>query len=109
MCSRVRDDGFYEFNAFLSVKVSDMDDYLGISCLESVDFDVFLTQPGYFSYAFCESGHKCTHHQVFSYGHDLLVAFCSIFIRRYLNLEMQIFSNLISNISLVDEKKLLQR
>ena len=109
MCSRVCDDGFYEFNALLSVKVSDMNDYLGISCLESVDFDVFLTQPGYFSYAFCESGHKCTHHQVFSYAHDLLVAFCSIFIRRYLNLEMKIFSNLISNISLVDEKKLLQR
>ena len=54
MCSRVCDDGFYEFNALLSVKVSDMNDYLGISCLESVDFDVFLTQPGYFSYAFCE-------------------------------------------------------
>ena len=85
--------------------MSEQDGYLDISCLESVDFDAFLSQPGYFPYAFSESGQKCTHHEIFHYTHDLLIAFCSIFIRMYLNIVMKFFSNLISNISLADEKK----
>ena len=40
MCSRVRDNDFHDYNAFLSVKVSNMDDYLSINQL-SADFDVF--------------------------------------------------------------------
>ena len=67
MCSRVRDNAFYEFNAFLSVNLSEQDGYLGISCLESVAFDAFLSQPGCFPYAFSESGLKCTHHEIFHY------------------------------------------
>ena len=67
MCSRVR---------FLSLKVSDMDGYLNISNSDRVDFDVFLSQPAYFPYAFCELGRKCTQHQVFNYIHDLFAAFC---------------------------------
>ena len=102
-CSRVHDNAFYEYNAFLSVKVSNMDGYLSMSYLESVDFDVFLTQPGYFHYAFCESGHKCTHHEIFNYVHDLFAAFCSM----YLNIAMKFFLTLISKISLVHEKKVI--
>ena len=40
MCSRVRDNDFHDYNAFLSVKVSNMIDYLSINQLP-VDFDVF--------------------------------------------------------------------
>ena len=43
MCSRIRENTFYEYNAFLSLKVSgDADDYLNISSSERIDFDVFL-------------------------------------------------------------------
>ena len=109
LCSRVRDNNFFEANAFLSVKVSDMDGYLGTSHSETVDFDVFVSQPGYFPDAFCESHCRCNQHEVFSYTHDLLAASCSVLIRMYLNIAMKVLSTLISNISLADEKKLLQR
>ena len=65
LCSQVCDNNFFEYNAFLSVKVSDMDGYLGISYSETVDFDVFLSQPDYFPYAFCESDRRCNQHDVF--------------------------------------------
>ena len=42
-----------------------MDGYLDISYSETVDFDVFLSQPDYFSYAFCESDRRCNQHDVF--------------------------------------------
>ena len=109
LCLRVRDNNFFQYNAFLSVKVSDMDGYLGISYSETVDFDVFLSQTGYFPYAFCESDRRCNHHEVFSYTHDLFAAFCSVLIRMNLNIAMKIFSTLIFNISLADKKNLLQR
>ena len=44
-----------------------MDGYLGIGLFETVDFDVFLNQPGYFPYAFCKSDRRCNHHEVYSY------------------------------------------
>ena len=48
MCSRVRENTFYDYNAFLSLKVSRMDDYLDISSSERVDLDVFLNRPAFF-------------------------------------------------------------
>ena len=58
-----------------------------------VDFDVFLNQPGYFPYAFSDSGRKCSQHQVFSYACDLFAAFCSVLIRMYLNITINFFFN----------------
>ena len=43
MCWRVRENTFYDYKAFLSLKVSRIDDYLDISSSERVDLDVFLT------------------------------------------------------------------
>ena len=86
-----------------------MDGFLGINNFETADFDVFLSQPDYFTYAFCESDRRCNQDQVFSYTHDLFAAFCSVFIRMYLNIAMKVFSTLISNISLADEKKLIAK
>ena len=108
--SRVKDNNFFEYNAFLCTKVSNIDGYLGLSSHGKVHFDVFLSQPGYFPYAFCESSHrKCNQHMVFSYAHDLFVAFCSVLMRLYLNIAMKSFEALISNISLADEKKLIAK
>ena len=109
LCLPVRDNNFFEANTFLSAKVSDMDGYLGTSYSETVDFDVFLTQPGYFSYAFCESNCRCNQHEVFSYTHDLFAASCSVLIRMYLNIAMKVFSTLISSTGLADEKKLIAK
>ena len=51
MCSRVRENTFYEYNAFLNLKVSsNTNDYLNISSSERIDLDVFLTRPVYFLY-----------------------------------------------------------
>ena len=61
MCSRIRDNHFHDYNVFLSVKVSNMDDYLCINQF-SVDFDVISNQPGYFLYAFSDSGSNCSQH-----------------------------------------------
>ena len=92
MCSRVRDNAFYEYNALLNVTVSNAVDYLSMICCESIDFDVFLSQPAYFSYAFSKSNRQCSQHQVFSFAHDLFVAFCSVLIRIYLNITKNLFS-----------------
>ena len=55
MCSRVRENTFYEYNALLSLKVSsNTDDYLNINSSERIDLDVFLTNPTYFPYYFTE-------------------------------------------------------
>ena len=57
--SRVRENTFYEYNAFLGLKVSsDTDNYLNISSSERVDPDVFLSKPAYFPYCFNESNGK---------------------------------------------------
>ena len=110
MCSRVKHNNFFEYNAFLCVKVSHMDGYLGLRWHETVDFDVFLSQPGYFPYAFCESyDRKCNQHQVFSYAHDMFAAFFSFLVRLYLNIAMKCFETLLSNISLAEEKKLIAK
>ena len=68
MCSRVRENTFYNYNAFLSLKASRMDDYLDISSSEWVDLDVFLNRPAYFLYCFSESPQSCTDHQVISFA-----------------------------------------
>ena len=61
MCLRVRENTFYEYNVFLSLKVSsNTDNYLNISSSERIDLDVFLTRPVYFPYYFTESSGKCS-------------------------------------------------
>ena len=55
LCSRVRENTFYEYNALLGFKVSsDADDYLSVSSSKRVDLDVFLSKPAYFSHCFSE-------------------------------------------------------
>ena len=67
----------------------------------------FLSQPPYFSYGVCQSCRTCNERQVFNHTQDLIVAFCSVFVRMYLNITMNYFSTLISQISLVHEKTVI--
>ena len=109
MSSRVRENTFYDYNAFLSLKVSRMGDYLDISSSERVDLDVFLNRPAYFPYCFCESPRSCTDHQVISFAQDLFAAFCSVLVRMYLNITIDHFSEIMSDLSLADEKESCQK
>ena len=52
VCSRVRENAFYDYNDFLYLKVSDIDDYLDISSSQRIDLDVFFNRPAYFPYCF---------------------------------------------------------
>ena len=96
VCSRVRENNFYECNAFLSLKVSHTDDYLNISCSEWIDLDVFLNKPAYFPYCHAESVGQCSDFEVFSFAGDLFAAFCSVLVRIYLKHTTEYFSDLIS-------------
>ena len=87
MCSRVRENTFYDYNAFLN-----LEDYLDISSSERVDLDVFLNRPAYFPYCFCESPRSCTDHQVISFAQDLFEAFYSVLVRMYINITIDHFS-----------------
>ena len=109
MCSRVRKNTFYDYNAFLSLKVSRKDDYLDIGSSERVDLNVFLNRPAYFPYCFCESTRSCTDHQVIGFTQDLFVAFCSVLVRMYLNIAIDDFSEIMPDLSLADEKKVAKK
>ena len=85
VCSRVSENTFYGYNAFLSLNVAYTDDYLNISSSERIDLDVFLNKPAYFPYCFTESAGICSDFEVFSFAWDLFVAFCSVLVRMYYN------------------------
>ena len=96
--SRIRENNFYEYNAFLNLIVdATPDDYLNISSSERIDLDVFLNKPAYFPYCHCESIGKCSDFEVFSFARDLFAAFCCVLVRMYLNHTAEYFFR--SNVS----------
>ena len=106
VCSRVRENTFYEHNAFLNLIVdSTTDDYLNICSSKRIDLDVFLNKPAYFPYCNCESIGKCSDFEVFSFARDLFAAFCSVLVRMYLNHTTEYFLDLMSQFSLTYDKK----
>ena len=110
VCSRFRENTFYESYAFLNLIVdSTTDDYLNISSSERIDLDVFLNKPAYFPYCHCKSIGKCSGFEVFSFARDLFAAFCSVLVRMYLNHTTEYFSDLMSQVSLTYEKKIIQK
>ena len=59
VCSRVKENNFYECNAFLNlIKDSTTDEFLNISSSERID--VFLNKPAYFPYCHYKSIGKCS-------------------------------------------------
>ena len=86
------------------------DNYLNISSSDRVDLDVFLCRPDYFQYLDYELlNGKRSHLEVASFARDLFVAFSSVLVRMYSNYTVQHFSDLISQISLSDEGKIIRR
>ena len=83
---------------------------MNISSSDRVDLDVFLCRPAYFQYPDYELlNGKCSHLKVFSFARDLFAAFCSVLVRMYLNHTIEYFSDLMSQVSLTDEKKIIQK
>ena len=109
VCLGVRKNIFYEYNTFLSLNVAYTDDYLNVSSSERIYLDVFLNKPAYFPYCFTESAGICSDFEVFPFARDLFAAFCSVLVRMHLNITTEHFSDLISQLSLYDEKKSRQR
>ena len=106
VCSRVRENTFYEYNAFLNLKL-DVDDYLNINSSERIDLDVFLTKPAFFTYCTCDAiGRNYSDFEVFNHARDLFAAFCSGLVRMYLNYTTAYFFDL--QVSLSDQKKIIQ-
>ena len=104
ICSRVRDNTFYDCNKFPNLIVRSDGDYLNISSSYRVDLDVFLCRPHYFQYPDYELlNGNCSHLEVVSFARELFAAYSSVLVRMYLNYTVQHFSDLISQISLSDE------
>ena len=111
VCSRVRGNCFYEHNKFSNLMVhSDVDDYLHISSTDRADLDIFLNRLAYFQYPDYEIlNGKCCHLEVFSYARDLFTAFSAVLVRMYLNYMIEHFLDLISQLSLSDERKIIRK
>ena len=106
VCSRVRENTFYEYNAFLNLKLN-VEDYLNINSSEQIDLDVFLTKPAFFTYCTCDAiGRNYSDFEVFNHARDLFAAFCSVLVRMYLNYTTAYFLDL--QVSLSDQKKIIQ-
>ena len=76
---------------------------------ERVELDVCLSQLPYFSYGVCQSCRTCNEHQMFSHTQDLKQPFVQFSKEMYLNIRMNYFSTLISQISLVHEKTVISK
>ena len=105
-CSRVRENDYYEYNAFWSIKETN-NEYLNIQSYERVDFDVFLNKPAYMFSSHCEDA-ECDDCEVFTYVRDLFAAFSSVFIKLYLNYTVDCFQNPFSQVSLQDESRIIK-
>ena len=68
-----------------------------------------MTKPAYFPYYFTESSGKCSDSEVISFPQYLFAAFCSVLVRMYLNITTKYFSDLISQLSFSDEKKVVRK
>ena len=85
-------------------------EYLHIISSDRLDLDVFLNRPAYFQYLDYELlNGKCCHLEVFSYAQDLFAAFCAVLVGMYLNYTIEHFSDLISQVSLSDEGKIIRK
>ena len=103
ICSRVRDNDYYDVDKFSDVHLTSFPRYLDILSTEPVDFDVFLCKRNSASCSLCHpnsSDKKCANCEVFNHARDLFAAFCGVLVRMYLNYTMNYFSDFILNISL---------
>ena len=104
ICSRVRENCFYDLDKFSNLIVpSDVDDFLNICSAERLR----LNRLAYFQYPNYDLiNGKCYHLEVFSFARDLFATFSAVFVRMYLSYTIDHFSDLTSHLSLGDERKL---
>ena len=112
LCSRVRENCSYDYHKFEKLIVtSDSDtDYLPITRYDRVDLDIFLNRPWHFEardYDLING--KYVHFEYLYYARDLFAAFSAVLVRMYLNYTVDYFSELISQISLCDEAKIIRK
>ena len=107
--SRVRENFFYECNAFSNLCVYLFESYLDIKTSGRLDLDVFLLNASDNLRCYTKNNGKCCHFQSFEFARDLFAPFCSVFVRMYLNDTIDYFSGLFSRISLSDEKKIIEK
>ena len=112
ICSRVRDNDYFDVDKFSNVHLTSFPSYLDILSDERVDFDVFLCKRSSSCCSLCHynsSDEKCANFEVFNHARNLFAAFCGVLVRMYLNYTMEYFSEFISNISLKDESKIIRK
>ena len=112
ICSRVCDNDYFDVDKFSNAHLISFPSYLDILSDEHVDFDVFLCKCSSSCCSLCHSNSsdkKCANFEVFNHARDLFAAFCGVLARMYLNYTMECFSKFISNISLKDESKIIQK
>ena len=89
--------------------------YVDINTSDRLDLDVFLLNASDNLTCYTKNNGKCCHFQIFEsvvifeFARDLFSAFCSVFVRVYLNYTIDYFSGLFSRISLSDEKKIIEK
>ena len=107
VCSRVRENCFYDYNKFENLIVTSDTEYLHITSSERLDLDVFVKGNWHFGIPYFDLiNGKCCYLEYFSYARDLFPAFSAILVRMYLNYAIDYFSELISQVSLSDEEKI---
>ena len=85
-------------------------EYLHITSLDRVVLDVFVNSPSYFVYPdYKLINGKCCQLEVFSYAQDLFAAFSAVLVRMYLNYTIEYFSELILQVILSDEGKIIRK
>ena len=112
ICSRVRDNDFYDIDKFSNVTFVSYPSYLDILSKERVDFDIFLCKRTSACCSLCHpdsSDKKCANFEVFNFARDLFAVFCSVLVRMYFNYTLQYFPEFISNVSLSHEKKIINK
>ena len=69
-----------------------------------------MNSPSYFEYPDYDlTNGKCCYLEYFSYAQDFFAAISAILVRMYLNYTIEYFSELISQVSLYDERKLIRK
>ena len=108
--SRVKENCLYDYNKFKNLIVTSDTEYLYITSSDRLDLDVFVNRPSYFEQPDYDliNGKRC-YLEYFSYARDLFAAFSAILVRMYLNYTIEYFSELISQVSLSDEGKIIQK
>ena len=97
-CSRVRENFFFECNAFSNLSVCSVGTYLDCSSSDCLDLDVFLLNARDTIGGYTKDSGKCCYFQNFEFARDLFAAFCSVLIRMYLNCTFECFSDFLSRV-----------